>query len=213
MLSVKNVDRTEHCTYWHTGIVFDRAVAGRVAAVFPGSPAEQAGIRAGEQLTSYEPSPAGFDGLRNSFDRVADGLTKILTRHSNYADFQLTRTSGTQYTDKDGTGGGPVKILTIVGSIFPPPGARRMKNTATGFEFSVKGHSRKKTQSLSDADPDPHSRSTSGSGASLGSEPGTGNSACFRFFNAESPRECSLTFTQTGSTIAQFEKRCYLCKI
>ena len=83
---VKNVDRTEHCTYWHTGIVFDRAVAGRVAAVFPGSPAEQAGIRAGERLTSYEPSPAGFDGLRNSFDRVADG------QKSSHA-IQITPTS------------------------------------------------------------------------------------------------------------------------
>lgn len=55
---VKNVDRTEHCTYWHTGIVFDRAVAGRVAAVFPGSPAEQAGIPGPEnssQATNRRP--------------------------------------------------------------------------------------------------------------------------------------------------------------
>lgn len=141
---VKNVDRTEHCTYWHTGIVFDRAVAGRVAAVFPGSPAEQAGIRAGEQLTSYEPSPAGFDGLRNSFDRVADGLTKILTRHSNYADFQLTRTSGTQYTDKDGTGGGPVKIRTIVGMYFSAARSEAYEKHGNRIEFSVKDTAGKK---------------------------------------------------------------------
>jgi len=141
---VKNVDRTEHCTYWHTGIVFDRAVAGRVAAVFPGSPAEQAGIRAGERLTSYEPSPAGFDGLRNSFDRVADGLTKILTRHSNYADFQLTRTSGTQYTDKDGTGGGPVKIRTIVGMYFSAARSEAYEKHGNRIEFSVKDTAGKK---------------------------------------------------------------------
>ena len=141
---VKNVDRTEHCTYWHTGIVFDRAVAGRVAAVFPGSPAEQAGIRAGEQLTSYEPSPAGFDGLRNSFDRVADGLPKILTRHSNYADFQLTRTSGTQYTDKDGTGGGPVKIRTIVGMYFSAARSEAYEKHGNRIEFSVKDTAGKK---------------------------------------------------------------------
>ena len=105
---------------------------------------KQAGIRAGERLTSYEPSPAGFDGLRNSFDRVADGLTKILTRHSNYADFQLTRTSGTQYTDKDGTGGGPVKIRTIVGMYFSAARSEAYEKHGNRIEFSVKDAAGKK---------------------------------------------------------------------
>ena len=105
---------------------------------------KQAGIRAGERLTSYEPSPAGFDGLRNSFDRVADGLTKILTRHSNYADFQLTRTSGTQYTDKDGTGGGPVKIRTIVGMYFSAARSEAYEKHGNRIEFSVKDTAGKK---------------------------------------------------------------------
>lgn len=54
---VKNVDRTEHCTYWHTGIVFDRAVAGRVAAVFPGRPASgpASGPENSSQATNRRP--------------------------------------------------------------------------------------------------------------------------------------------------------------
>lgn len=82
--------------------------------------------------------------MRNSFDRVADGLTKILTCHSNYADFQLTRTSGTQYTDKDGTGGGPVKIRTIVGMYFSAARSEAYEKHGNRIEFSVKDTAGKK---------------------------------------------------------------------
>ena len=75
---------------------------------------------------------------------MADGLTKILTRHSNYADFQLTRTSGTQYTDKDGTGGGPVKIRTIVGMYFSAARSEAYEKHGNRIEFSVKDAAGKK---------------------------------------------------------------------
>ena len=82
--------------------------------------------------------------VEKEFDRVADGLTKILTRHSNYADFQLTRTSGTQYTDKDGTGGGPVKIRTIVGMYFSAARSEAYEKHGNRIEFSVKDAAGKK---------------------------------------------------------------------
>ena len=75
---------------------------------------------------------------------MADGLPKILTRHSNYADFQLTRTSGTQYTDKDGTGGGPVKIRTIVGMYFSAARSEAYEKHGNRIEFSVKDTAGKK---------------------------------------------------------------------
>ena len=82
--------------------------------------------------------------VEKEFDRVADGLTKILTRHSNYADFQLTRTSGTQYIDKDGTGGGPVKIRTIVGMYFSAARSEAYEKHGNRIEFSVKDTAGKK---------------------------------------------------------------------
>ena len=75
---------------------------------------------------------------------MADGLAKILTCHSNYADFQLTRTSGTQYTDKDGTGGGPVKIRTIVGMYFSAARSEAYEKHGNRIEFSVKDTAGKK---------------------------------------------------------------------
>lgn len=91
---VKTVKRVRSHTYWSAGLLLDRNVPERVAAVIPGSPAEKAGIEAGDRLLSSKP---GY-GLDYSFEKAGEKYGKQEINLKNYGDFELTRTSNAELT-------------------------------------------------------------------------------------------------------------------
>ena len=88
-------DRITIYSHYYTGIVYDGAVAGRVNGVMPGSPADKAGIKAGDIIAG---SSWGKNTIfKKSYDNLYEKVKDLSGYHFNYADFELTRASNTRY--------------------------------------------------------------------------------------------------------------------
>jgi hypothetical protein len=104
-------------SYYYTGIIYDREIAGQVNGVIPNSPAEKAGIKSGDIIKrcswgtqeifkkSYnklnEPTSSNlFTGMPIGI--ITETLTGVRTNnlqtyHFNHGDFELTRASNSRY--------------------------------------------------------------------------------------------------------------------
>lgn len=84
-------------TYYYTGIVYDAEIAGRVSGVVPDSPAEKAGIKAGDIVKSC--SWGNNKIFRKSFVELYGSIKGLAIYHFNSKDFALTRASNSRYWD------------------------------------------------------------------------------------------------------------------
>jgi hypothetical protein len=76
-------------TYWFTGILYDASIPGKVAGVIPGSPADRAGIKAGNiiQKCSHEKN----DIFKESFFTLLEKREKEKLFYFDYEGFGFTR--------------------------------------------------------------------------------------------------------------------------
>jgi hypothetical protein len=86
----KSVARVRHCQYWFTGMVYDSEVPGKVVGVIPDSPADKAGIKAGDRIKKCS---AGHDQIYkrpySAIQRQIAANTELY--HVRYSRFALTR--------------------------------------------------------------------------------------------------------------------------
>jgi len=93
------IERLRIINHWFTGIIYDGAIAGKVTGVIPNSPAEKAGIKAGNIIKS---SSWGTNTIfKNTYKKLIETSSKNPiesdTRHLNYGDFALYRASNMMY--------------------------------------------------------------------------------------------------------------------
>ena len=94
-----NIQRIKTNTFWYAGIIYDSKIEGKVDGVVPDSPADQAGIKAGDIIKNCS------WGENTIFKKPYDKLYEIFnknpasndTHHFNYQDFELRRYSNTIY--------------------------------------------------------------------------------------------------------------------
>lgn len=81
----------EQNRYWGIGVIFG-SKNGVIAAVLPGSPAQAAGLEAGDQLLKANPGSSRFPC---QLEKLQQKLGE--KKHHNYADFAIRRCSNTTY--------------------------------------------------------------------------------------------------------------------
>ncbi|MCL2651830.1 MAG: PDZ domain-containing protein [Candidatus Azobacteroides sp.] len=96
-----NIQRITANTFWCTGIIYNSKIEGKVDGIVPDSPADQAGIKAGDIIKDCS------WGENTIFRKSYDNLCEIHVKnpasndvhHFNFQDFELTRCSNTIYGD------------------------------------------------------------------------------------------------------------------
>ncbi|MDR3350385.1 MAG: DUF4136 domain-containing protein [Prevotellaceae bacterium] len=91
---VKSVGWVKYCHYWFTGMLFDADIPGKVAGVIPGSPADKAGIKAGDVIKKC--SAGNNQIFKKPLRALYAKADKKSLYFSNYGRFELTRK--TDYT-------------------------------------------------------------------------------------------------------------------
>ena len=93
-------------THWYAGIIYDRKVVGKVIGVVPDSPADQAGIKAGDIIlqSTWDGNANGSKKMfTKSFDKLLEEKNKksnfSITYHLNHDNFALDRTSNSKLGD------------------------------------------------------------------------------------------------------------------
>ncbi|MEA5005262.1 MAG: PDZ domain-containing protein [Rikenellaceae bacterium] len=92
---IKNIGLMEVSSYWGIGLLFDNNNEGFVVGVMPGSPAEKAGIKIGDELVSTKPGSSRFPC---EMDYALQYLGKKY--HKNFNNFNLYRSSNTTYENE-----------------------------------------------------------------------------------------------------------------
>ena len=89
--------RDQFYDYFYTGIIYDGEIAGKVSGVVPDSPAEKAGIKAGDMIINS--SWGTQEIFKQSYNKLVEKTRNLNTYHFNYSDFELYRMSYTRYQD------------------------------------------------------------------------------------------------------------------
>jgi hypothetical protein len=87
----KYVAIVRYCHYWFTGILYDSEIPGKVVGVIPDSPADRAGIKAGNVIKKC--SAGNNQIFKKSYSSLLEKADKKMFYHFNYERFALTRTS------------------------------------------------------------------------------------------------------------------------
>jgi hypothetical protein len=146
---VKEIECVRYYPHLFTGILYDGSAPGRVCGVIPGSPADKAGIKAGDIIKKCTWKKNGHYTNRTIFRKSYDKLVKkergIEKYHRNYEKFALTRTSNS-YRDQTSS---PFDDIYMSLFKFPIVILRSSTPVPTGYDkqplvFTVERSDRKK---------------------------------------------------------------------